>query len=323
MPGAAPRAPLSAVVGWALDWVMSSDSSARGRSLSIDRPRVARGRGSVAAAGRGSRLPQSLLRGSYRNPSATCPQPNGPGVSRECQVAGAIARLAPFTNTGRTRCAGRASVREFRTRYYRELVGGREAGVRDASQGTTDHPGWYSARGRRSGLVERLLKVGDQVVDMLDADGQADQGGIHLEMRAGDRGVGHRRRDFDERLDAAERLREREEARRLGDGDRAVVGGARTGGARQERDHPTAGTHLASVANEGGTGMGVGAFPETRVEDPLDVVTAGEEPGHGLGVRHVALDAEVQCPQPTQDQEAVERARHAAHRVLEEPQPLG
>ena len=43
----------------------------------------------------------------------------------------------------------------------------------------------------------------------------------------------------------------------------------------------------------------------------------------GGGVRGVALDPEMERPQAAQDEEAVERPGHAAHRVLEEPQPLG
>ena len=57
--------------------------------------------------------------------------------------------------------------------------------------------------------------------------------------------------------------------------------------------------------------------------DPRDVVAGGEERGHGRRVRHVPLDAEVERPEPAQHQEAIERAGHAAHRVLEEPEPLG
>ena len=57
--------------------------------------------------------------------------------------------------------------------------------------------------------VEGLLQVGDEVFDVLDADGQADEVVRDLELRACDRGVGHPGRVLDERLDPTERLGER------------------------------------------------------------------------------------------------------------------
>ena len=62
---------------------------------------------------------------------------------------------------------------------------------------------------------------------------------------------------------------------------------------------------------------------EARVDDPIDVVAAGQELGDGQGIRRVALDPEMERPQAAQHEEAVERPGHAAHRVLEEAQPLG
>ena len=79
---------------------------------------------------------------------------------------------------------------------------------------------------RRSGPVERLGEVRDEVVDGLDADRQPDERLVDLELRAGDREVGHHGRQLDERLDAAERLGEGEEPGRLADRDGALPRGA-------------------------------------------------------------------------------------------------
>jgi hypothetical protein len=49
-----------------------------------------------------------------------------------------------------------------------------------------------------SGAVEGAREIPDQVVDMLDADRQPDEGRVDLERRARDRGVGHRGGDLDE-----------------------------------------------------------------------------------------------------------------------------
>src|SRR4029079_9463853 len=61
-----------------------------------------------------------------------------------------------------------------------------------------------------SSPTEGGLQVRDQVVGGLDADAQPDQVGRHLELGACDRGVRHPARVLDQRLDAAERLPERE-----------------------------------------------------------------------------------------------------------------
>ena len=92
---------------------------------------------------------------------------------------------------------------------------------------------------------------------------------------------------------------------------------------RHERDHPAAGPHLAALADERGARMGVRSVREARVEDAVDVVAPGQEPGDGRGVRDVPLDPDVERPQAAQDEEAVERAGDPAHRVLEEAEPLG
>ena len=66
-------------------------------------------------------------------------------------------------------------------------------------------------------LAQRLLQVGDQVVDILDADRQPHEVGRHLERRAGDAGVRHPARVLDQRLDPAEGLGEGEQLGPLAD----------------------------------------------------------------------------------------------------------
>ena len=78
------------------------------------------------------------------------------------------------------------------------------------------------ARTARLGPVERTEQVGDEVVDAFDPDRQADERRIHRERRLGHGHVGHRGRDLDERLHAAERLGEGEPVGALGDRDRAL-----------------------------------------------------------------------------------------------------
>ena len=62
---------------------------------------------------------------------------------------------------------------------------------------------------------------------------------------------------------------------------------------------------------------------EARVVDHGDVAARPEERRDRRPVPAVPLHAQVQRPEPPQDEEAVERPRDGAHRVLEEPQPLG
>src|SRR5437868_2983296 len=63
-------------------------------------------------------------------------------------------------------------------------------------------------------LIERMLELGDQVLDILDAHREAHQPVADAEPGAhvlGQRGVRHDRRMLDQALDAAEALGEREE----------------------------------------------------------------------------------------------------------------
>src|SRR3989442_5801332 len=67
-------------------------------------------------------------------------------------------------------------------------------------------------------VAQRLVQIGDQVLDVLDPDGKPHQavGEAHLALEIGRHaGVRHRRRVADETLDAAQRLGEREDLRVL------------------------------------------------------------------------------------------------------------
>src|SRR6185503_16172340 len=70
----------------------------------------------------------------------------------------------------------------------------------------------------RAGLLERVVQLGDQVVDALDADRQAHQAVVDAQAGAhvlGQRRVRHDRRVLDQALDAAQALGEREQAAAL------------------------------------------------------------------------------------------------------------
>ncbi len=63
------------------------------------------------------------------------------------------------------------------------------------------------------GSGQRVRQVGQQVLDVLDTDGQPDQVGRHLERGPGDAGMGHQVRVLDQRLDPAQRLGQGEQPR--------------------------------------------------------------------------------------------------------------
>ena len=91
---------------------------------------------------------------------------------------------------------------------------------------------------RRS--AQRLVQVGEQVVDVLDADREPHQVAGHLERRAGGAGVGHPARVLDQRLDAAERLGQREQLRPLADLQRGVLAVPRAGTRPSRRSRTSA-----------------------------------------------------------------------------------
>src|SRR5207302_8563218 len=75
-------------------------------------------------------------------------------------------------------------------------------------------PRTTSAAKKAMVLLERVFKLGEEVVDVLDADRQAHQALVDAELGAhvlGQRGVGHDRRVLDQALDAAQALGEGEQ----------------------------------------------------------------------------------------------------------------
>src|SRR6476620_12293288 len=100
--------------------------------------------------------------------------------------------------------------------------------------------------------VERLRQVRDEVLDVLDPDGEPDQVGGDLELGARDRGVRHAGWVLDEGLDPPERLAQCPDLGLGADLDCDVLAGLEL-----ERDHPAEAPHLlrcrlvAAVAPQG------------------------------------------------------------------------
>ena len=182
----------------------------------------------------------------------------------------------------------------------------------------------------RYGVVERPREVGDEVGGVLDPHREADERLRHLERRRRDGGVRHDGRDLEQRLDPAERLRQRPEPGSLGQRDRAIPGrpAVPAAGRGDEAHHPTerrgaggaAEAHLAG--GDTGSRVRVRAGGEPGVAQPGDVGAGGQGLRDGEGVRAVALDPQRERPQPAQDEEAVLRPGDRPDGVLQEAQPL-
>ena len=121
---------------------------------------------------------------------------------------------------------------------------------------------------------------------------QAHEVGRDRRRGALDRLVGHRLRHLDQRLDAAERLGQREQPR-----------------ARWRSASASAWRKLTMPLNPG----------QRDVADPGRALQAADD---GRGARGVGRHPQVQRAQPAVDEEAVERPRHGADGVLDEAQPL-
>ena len=134
-----------------------------------------------------------------------------------------------------------------------------------------------------------------------------------LRVARGDARMRHDRRVLDQALDAAERLGAREDA----DGREEGLRGGQAAADQHEREHPAEALHLALGERV------LRVARQARPRHPLDLRVLREELGDVLGVRRVALHAHVERLQAAQHEEAVERARHAADRVLEEAEALG
>src|ERR671910_1801101 len=110
---------------------------------------------------------------------------------------------------------------------------------------------------------------------MLDPHRDADERLGNLERRARHTGVGHRPGNLDERLDAAERLREEEDPRAFGYGDRVVARASLEAQHASEPSHLPRGDVVARVIRQ------------ARVIDPGHLWVAGEGLGDALGARTV------------------------------------
>src|SRR5690606_21294869 len=97
---------------------------------------------------------------------------------------------------------------------------------------------WVGLRLRGS-ASEGLAQIGQEVVDVLDADREPDEVGGHFERRAGRGGVGHAAGVLDERFAAAQGFRERDHPDAVARLDRGLLA---LGVA--EGDHAAVAAHL-------------------------------------------------------------------------------
>src|SRR5207302_7048945 len=162
-------------------------------------------------------------------------------------------------------------------------------------------------------LLERVFQLGEEVVNVLDADRQAHQALVDAELGAhvlGQRGVSHDRRVLDQALDAAEALGESEELAALEETPGALQPALKNG-----RHHAAvAAVHLPFCKGV------LGVACKAGIEDLFDFRMLFE-PLRDLH-RVLAMTFHPQCQRfdAAQGEEGVERARHAAQRVLQEAQ---
>ena len=196
-------------------------------------------------AARRARPPTAAARGSR---APRCSQPtNGREQHREQQRdrdrddddlehaerARAAPRAPAPMSSSRHDHAGRAAHRRRDGVRPAQAAGGSDPARRRGAAGCVRCA--HASRPAARACVE----VGEQVGDVLDADREPHEVVGHLERGAGDRPVRHPRGVLDQRLDAAERLREREHAGRArtpSSADASLPG--------PERDHAAEPAHL-------------------------------------------------------------------------------
>src|SRR5664279_4302357 len=93
---------------------------------------------------------------------------------------------------------------------------------------------------QRDASVQRIAQVGQQVLDVLDADREPDQVVTNLQLGPGDAGMRHQARVFDQRFHPTQGLTEGEQPGPLADLDRLFAAPG-----HGERDHPAEAEHLA------------------------------------------------------------------------------
>ena len=186
----------------------------------------------------------------------------------------------------------------------------------------------YSCRERRSSRLQRLLDIRNEVLHLLDTDRQPHEvvpNAEQLALRLGDAAVRHLRGVLCKTLDAAKRLRKREQAR--GGQERVSLLHA---AADAERDHAAEGEAIgvgmrgdvrvdvaACVGRERAVGEVVARVRrEAGVDDLGDVRRGLEGARDGERVRAVGLHAQVQRLCAALREPAVVRARHGADRIL-------
>ena len=163
-------------------------------------------------------------------------------------------------------------------------------------------------------LVQSGLQVGDDVVRVLEADRQPEQGFADADLRQFLDGVGvvrHAGGMLDQRKGVAQADGQRAQLKVVHELRRA-----RAVAVQLERHHAAEPAVLVHPRGERVLRMVL----KPRVADVADGRVAFEELRHLHGVRAVAVHADVQRLEPARDQERVERRRRAAGHVL---QPAG
>src|SRR5437588_6381508 len=162
-------------------------------------------------------------------------------------------------------------------------------------------------------LLERVFQLGEEVVNVLDAHRQAHQALADAELGAhglGQRGVGHDRRVLDQALDAAKALGESEELAALEEPPGALQPALKNG-----RHHAAvAAVHLPFCKGV------LGVACKAGIEDLLDFRMLFEPLRDLHCIVAMPLHSERERLDAAQGEKGIERARHAAQRVLQEAQ---
>lgn len=159
------------------------------------------------------------------------------------------------------------------------------------------------------GLGQSLLQVGDQVVRVLDADGQADEGVGQADLQAvlhRHAGVGHDGGGAGQGLHSAQGHRQAEHLE-LG---QELAGGLQAS-LDEDGHHGTGAVGLG--LSEGLLGVG----GEAGVVDLVDHGVLLQELGDSLGVAYGSVHADVQGLETAQGEVAVEGRGHGASQVLQ------
>src|SRR5437879_5596560 len=177
-------------------------------------------------------------------------------------------------------------------------------------------PAPRSIRNPKSAIAspERLIEIRDQVLHVLDPDGEPYEtvAQPHLvAQRLRDARVRHRGGVPDQALHAAQRLGQREDPGALDEAPRPLQAPELQADHAAEPFHLAAGELVLRMRRQAG------------VIDPLHLGMVREPLGDAASVDVVLTHAEPPSLGAAQRQPAAERPRHAARRVLDEPDALG